>query len=108
MWNLKKSNKKEKQSKMVVFRGWGWGDKKVMLFKGTNLQQVVNKPQSFFFFINLFILFIYFWLCWVFVAARGAFSSCGERRPLFVAVRGPLTVVASLVAEHRLQARGLQ
>ena len=23
------------------------------------------------FFINLFILFIYFWLCWVFVAARG-------------------------------------
>ena len=26
---------------------------------------------SFFFKINLFILFIYFWLCWVFVAARG-------------------------------------
>ena len=25
----------------------------------------------FFFFINLFILFIYFWLLWVFVAARG-------------------------------------
>ena len=25
----------------------------------------------FFFFINLFILFIYFWLRWVFVAARG-------------------------------------
>ena len=23
------------------------------------------------FLINLFILFIYFWLCWVFVAARG-------------------------------------
>ena len=33
------------------------------------------------------------------------FSSCGERRPLFIAVRGPLTVVASLVAEHRLQTR---
>ena len=31
------------------------------------------------------------------------FSSCGERGPLFIAVRGPLTVAASLVAEHRLQ-----
>ena len=33
------------------------------------------------------------------------FSSCGEWGPLFVAVHGPLTVVASLVAAHRLQAR---
>ena len=32
-----------------------------------------------------------------------AFSSCGERGPLFIAVRGPLTIVASLVAEHKLQ-----
>ena len=32
-----------------------------------------------------------------------AFSSCGERGPLFIAVRRPLTVAASLVAEHRLQ-----
>ena len=32
-----------------------------------------------------------------------AFSSCGERGPLFIAVRGPLTIVVSLVAEHRLQ-----
>ena len=37
-----------------------------------------------------------------------AFSSCGERGLLFVAVRGLLIVVASLVAEHRLQVRGLQ
>ena len=36
-----------------------------------------------------------------------AFSSCGERRTLFIVVRGPLTVVASLVAEHRLQTRRL-
>ena len=36
-----------------------------------------------------------------------AFSSCGERGPLFIAVRGPLTVAASLVAEHRLQMRRL-
>ena len=32
-----------------------------------------------------------------------AFSSCGERGPLFIAVHWPLTVAASLVVEHRLQ-----
>ena len=36
-----------------------------------------------------------------------AFSSCGKRGPLFIAVRGPLTTAASLVAEHRLQTRRL-
>ena len=36
-----------------------------------------------------------------------AFSSCGERGPLFIAVRGPLTIAASPVAEHRLQTRRL-
>ena len=36
-----------------------------------------------------------------------AFSSCGERGPLFIAVRGPLTVAASPVVEHRLQSRRL-
>ena len=34
-----------------------------------------------------------------------AFSSCGKRGPLFIAVRGPLTVAASPVAEHRLHMR---
>ena len=32
-----------------------------------------------------------------------AFSSCGKWGPLFIAVRGPLTIAASLVEEHRLQ-----
>ena len=36
-----------------------------------------------------------------------AFPSRGKRGPLFIAVRGPLTIVASLVAEHRLQMRRL-
>ena len=36
-----------------------------------------------------------------------AFSSCGERGPLFIAVHGPLTIAGSLVAEHRLQTRRL-
>ena len=36
-----------------------------------------------------------------------AFSSCGKWGPLFITVRGPLTITASLVAEHRLQMRRL-
>ena len=61
------------------------------------------------FFFNKFIyLFIY-----LFMAVLGlrfcarAFSSCGEWGPLLIAVRGPLTVAASPVAEHRLQTRRL-
>ena len=36
-----------------------------------------------------------------------AFSSCGKRGPPFIAVREPLTIAASPVAEHRLQSRRL-
>ena len=36
-----------------------------------------------------------------------AFSSCGKRGPLFIAVHRPLTIAASLVVEHRLQMRRL-
>ena len=36
-----------------------------------------------------------------------ASSSCGKRGPVFIAVRGPLTIAASPVAEHRLQTRRL-
>ena len=36
-----------------------------------------------------------------------AFSSCSKRGPLFIAVRGPLAIVASFVAEHMLQTRRL-
>ena len=60
--------------------------------------------QAFYFIIYLFIYkFIY-----LFVAVLGlhccvrAFSSCGERGLLLVAVCRLLTAVASLVAEHRL------
>ena len=55
------------------------------------------------FFFFLFNKFIH-----LFLAALGlrccaqAFSSCGERGLLSVAVRGLLTAAASLVAEHRL------
>ena len=69
------------------------------------------QPSVFLFFVFLFLflnLFIY-----LFLAVLGlrfctrAFSSCGKRGPLFNVVRGPLTIMASLVAEHRLQTRRL-
>ena len=59
----------------------------------------------FFFFINLFI-YLFLDVLGLSFCAR-AFSSCGERGPLFIAVRGPLTVAASLVAENKLQTRRL-
>ena len=61
-----------------------------------------HQDRAFFsFFLNLFLAVLGLCFC-----AR-AFSSCGERGPLFIAVRRPLTVAASLVAEHRLQTRRL-
>ena len=59
---------------------------------------------SFFFFFNKsFIYFIYLFLAVLGLRCRTrAFSSCSERGLLFVAMRGLLIVVASLVAEHRL------
>ena len=36
-----------------------------------------------------------------------ASSSCGKRGPLFIAVRGPPAIAASLVADHGLQTRRL-
>ena len=58
-----------------------------------------------FFLVFKNLLFIYY----LFLAVLGlrfcarAFSSFGKREPLFIAMRGPLTITASLVAEHRLQ-----
>ena len=64
--------------------------------------------HQFFVFVFLINLFIYLFLgvLGLRFCAR-AFSVCGERGPLFIAVRGPLTIAASVVAEHRLQTRRL-
>ena len=70
---------------------------------------------TFLFLINIYLLFIIFIFIYfiLFLAVLGlcfcarAFSSCSERGPLFIAVRGPLTVAASLVAEHKLQTHRL-
>ena len=57
----------------------------------------------------LFFVFNYYLFIYLLLAVLGlrfcarAFSSCGKRGPLFIAVRGPLTIAASRVAEHRLQ-----
>ena len=60
----------------------------------------------FFFLINLFIYIYFLAVLGPRLRAR-ALSSCGKQGPLFIAVRGPLTVAASLVAEHRLQTHRL-
>ena len=67
----------------------------------------MNVPCELFFYKFIY-LFIY-----LFLAVLGlcfcatAFSSCGKRGLLFTAVCRPLTIAASLVAEHRLQMRRL-
>ena len=61
----------------------------------------------------LFVCFLKYLFIYLFMAVLGlrfcarVFSSGGEWGPLFIAVRGPLTVAASLVAEHRFQMRRL-
>ena len=66
---------------------------------------------AFFFFLKFLFIYLFIYL---FLAVLGlrccmrAFSSCGERGLLFVAVHRFLIAVASLVAEHRLSACGLQ
>ena len=57
-------------------------------------------------FVCLFLIYLFMAVLGLRFCAR-TFSSCGKRGPLFNAVRGPLTIAASLVAEHRLQMRRL-
>ena len=59
-----------------------------------------------FFFFNKFIYLFILAVLGLHFCAR-AFSSCGKRGSLFIAVCGPLTIAASPVAEHRLQTRRL-
>ena len=62
--------------------GWAW---------------TATPPSTSFFLMNLFIFG-----CVGSSLLRVGFSSCSERGLLFVAVRGLLIAVASLVAEHGL------
>ena len=58
------------------------------------------------FFFNLHYLFIYFWLCWVFVCVRGlsVVAASGGHYSSWCA---GLSLSRPLVAEHRLQTRRL-
>ena len=60
-----------------------------------------------FFFKFLFIYLFIYGCVGSSLLCEGLLSSCGKRGPLFIVVRGPLTIAASLVAEHRLQTRRL-
>ena len=61
----------------------------------------------FFFFLSICFLNLFIYGCVGLRFCARAFSSCGKRGPLFIAMRGPLTIVASPVVEHRLQTRRL-
>ena len=67
----------------------------------------------FFVFCLKVCLFFFFNLIYLFMAVLSlrfcvrALPSCGKWGPLLIAVRGPLTIAASPVAEHRLQTHRL-
>ena len=64
------------------------------------------KPLIVFFFFFKVFIYLFMAVLGLRFCAR-AFSSCGKRGSLFIALRGPLTIAAFLVAEHRLQMRRL-
>ena len=65
-----------------------------------------TESASFFFFFKYLFIHLFMAVLGLRFCAK-AFSSCGKRGPLLIAVRGPLTIAASLVAEHRLQTHRL-
>ena len=108
------AGKKEKQGPLAFKDKWSEGSSSWYRTPGLGIptwaswetqRAVGSRDSTFFFFFNLFI--------YLFLAVLGlrfcarAFSGCGKRGPLFIVVRGPLTIAASLVAGHRLQTRRL-
>ena len=96
----------------MEIEGWEGGRKTV----GAAVCGALRGPGSVLRFLKIsacFFLINYLYFIFFFLAVLGlhfcarAFSSCGERGPLFIAVHGPLTIAASPVAEHRLQTRRL-
>ena len=69
-------------------------------FACNNYTCSIVASSIFFKYINLFI-YLFIFVC-VGSPLLRAFSSCGEQGLLFIAVRGLLIAVASLVAEHGL------
>ena len=79
-----------------------------MVFKTAGEPLSMYLVLLFCFFKNFFLLLLFFnfllYFIYLFMAVLGlhfcarAFSNCGKWEPLFIAVRGPLTIAASLVA----------
>ena len=69
----------------------------VAVISGTPAIDRITQMRILFFFFILFFLAVFGLCCCTLV-----FSSCGEQGLLFIAVRGLLIAVASLVAEHGL------
>ena len=67
-------------------------------------QRCRSRSYSFLFFLNYYL---FIWLCWVFVSVRGLSLVAASRGHSSSRCVGPLTIVASVVAEHRLQMRRL-
>ena len=93
---------------MILFRTHTWvlGNG---LLSHYFLSSSSNSPRWLFIFLFIFYFFYFFLnyyllIYFIFLAVLGprfcvrASSSCGKRGPLFIAVRGPLTIAASLVA----------
>ena len=79
-------------------------------FRLPPLFSYAHQPPSsmcLFFFVCFKFIYLFLAVLCLCCCAR-AFSSCGKQGLFFVAVRGLLIAVASLVAEHGLQAHGLQ
>ena len=55
--------------------------------------------------LHISLIFIYVWLCWVFIAAHGLSAVAVSRGSSLLVVRGLLIAVSSLVAEHGLVGR---
>ena len=74
-----------------------------------HIWQTHSKHHSFFFFFwNSFIyLFIYLWLCWVFISVRGLSVVAASGGHSSSRCAGLSLSPASLVVEHRLQTRRL-
>ena len=107
-------------------RGWAVeGLKAILSGRSFSLKTMkgFQKMRDMFRFVFQKMLFAFVWssaifffkylFIYLFMAVLGlrfcarAFSTCGKRGPLYIAVRGPLTIAASLVAEHRLQTHRL-
>ena len=78
---------------------WMWPSWRISVtFVSKLLLFWTNYFLSFFISTVNYYLFIYLFLglCWVFVSVRGLSLAAASGGPLFIAVRGPLTIVASL------------